>query len=187
MNNPASFRKNGFLVIKNMYDVNNHSPRIVDLFAYTKTLPDGIYNDNQSPGSPSFYKNTEMNKIQIKMLSKMEEFTGMKLYPTYNYFRIYNSNSILDAHTDREACEISCTINVGYDGNYSWPIWIRDNNEKNHSVTLEVGDGVIYMGCKNLHWREPADKRVICQTQLFIHYVEQDGPYEDSVFDVGNK
>ena len=169
-----------------MYDVNNHSPRIIDLFEYTKTLTGGHY-DNQTPTAPAYYKNLEMSKIHIKMLSKMEESTGMKLYPTYNYLRVYDPKSILDAHTDREACEISCTITIGHDGDYNWPIWIKDNDGGDHSVTLKVGDGLIYMGCKNPHWREPADGKVKCQTQLFLHYVEQNGANEDHVFDMITK
>jgi len=178
------FKKYGFLVVKNIYDVNNHSKKIPNLFEYTKTIMnEGDFTDTQSNGAPSFYKNIEMDKLQIKILSKMEERTGLKLYPTYNYFRVYNKNSILRPHRDRPACQISVTINIGYEGDYNWAIWIKDNFGKDHEVKLEPGDGLIYYGCDNFHWREDADERVICQSQVFVHYVIQDDIFENCISD----
>ena len=177
------FNELGFTVVRGIYDVKHHTDKVPNLFEYTKTIKkDGTF-DTQTPFAPSFYGDHEMRKLQIKILPIMEEHSGLKLYPTYNYFRIYNKASILKRHTDRPECEISITINLGYDGKYSWPICIKDNNDKEHSVELAPGDGLIYHGCDNEHWREPADDRVICQSQLFVHYVDQDGPYEDRIFD----
>ena len=113
----------------------------------------------------------------------MEEYTGCKLYPTYNYARIYNKKSILEPHIDRPACEISCTLNVGFDGDYNWPIWIKGKDGKHHEVILEPGDALIYMGCDQVHWRLPADGKVKCQIQVFLHYVIQGGRYEDVIYD----
>ena len=87
--------ENGFEIVRNMYDINNHSLLITNLFDYTKMNIKGSKDDPQTPGAPAFYKDIEMNKVQIKLLSKMEEATGFKLYPTYTYYRIYNSKSIL--------------------------------------------------------------------------------------------
>lgn len=175
---------NGFKIVRKLYDVNNHNLIVPDLFEYTKSIKSqGILNDGQSNGSPAFKDNKEISKLQIKILSKIEKETNLKLYPTYNYFRIYNSQSILKSHIDRKECEISVTINIGYDGEYSWPIWMKGNDGKDYEVVLEPGDGVIYNGCENYHWRADADEKVICQTQAFIHFVNQNGPYEDCIYD----
>jgi len=177
------FKKYGFKVVRNLYDTKNHGILIPNLFEYIKTLPTDN-SDEQTPNAPAFYKNIEMCKVQIKILSKMEKETGLRLYPTYTYCRVYQSDSILDGHKDRPACEISVTINVGYDGDYNWPLWIKDNFGKDHKIILEPGDGLIYLGCDNEHWREPADERVKNQCQLFLHYVNQDGKNEDQIYDM---
>ena len=180
-----TFDKLGYVVVRNMYEPKNHTYMIKDLFEYTKSISNQGMMDDQTPYAPSFYGNLEMCKVHSKILSKMEEVTNLKLYPTYNYFRIYNSGSILKPHTDRPACEISVTLNLGYDGDYNWPIWIKDNNGQDIEVILNPGDGLIYHGCVNLHWREDADKRLKCQSQVFLHYVDQNGPFENCINDNG--
>lgn len=181
--NINEFNNLGFTIVHQMYDMNSHTRVYPDVFKYIKSIINESEMDDQVPFAPSFYKNREMLKIQIRLLSKMEEVTGLKLYPTYTYSRIYNKKSILEKHTDRPACEISGTLCIGYDGDYNWPLWIKDNDDKSHSIMLEPGDGLIYRGCNNEHWREAADDRVKCQSQLFIHYIDQNGPYEDNIYD----
>jgi len=177
-------QKYGFMVVKNLYDVKNHTKRIPDLFQYTKEIKNKGEFDAQTPFAPSFHSNIEMCKVQIKVLTKLEEITDLKLYPTYTYFRIYNKKSILKRHSDRPACQVSLTMNIGYEGDYNWAIWIKDNFGKEHEVFLEPGDALVYMGCNNEHWREDADERVICQSQVFMHYVIQDSEYEDQIYDL---
>lgn len=179
--------KDGFEIVRNFYDVKNHTKSIPNLFEYTKTIKHLGWIDPQAKSAPAFANDLEMMKVQIKVLSKMESITGKKLFPTYNYFRLYNNESILEPHTDRPACEYSATLNIGYDGDYNWNIWIEGNDKKEYEVTLKPGDALIYKGCENKHWREPADDRVKCQSQVFLHYVEQDGKYHDHAFDARRK
>ena len=74
--------KNGFIVTKNLYNT-------TELFKYTESkINDPYQSDNQSPGAPSFYFDVEMSKVHIDLLPKIEKQTGLKLYPTYNYYRI---------------------------------------------------------------------------------------------------
>lgn len=172
-----------FKIVRNLFDIKNYS---IDLFQYTKDIKIyGNLNDIQSPGAPSFYKAKEITKVHYKLLPIIEKETELKLYPTYNYFRIYNENSILKPHVDRPACEISCTMNIGYDGNYNWPIWMKDIDGKDHEVILEVGDGLIYFGCSQIHWREDSNCKVKQQSQVFFHFVNQDGPFQDYLLDGG--
>ena len=47
-------------------------------------------------------------------------------------------------------------------------------------IPLEPGDGVIYRGCEVEHWREAFDAPTgSWQTQVFLHYVDKNGPYGD--------
>jgi len=171
----------GFLVVRGLYDVNNHTKDIPNLLEYFRELTGK--DDRLTPGAPAFYNNIELNKTHIRLLPKIEKLTDYKLYPTYNYSRKYNAISMLAPHKDRPACEVSVTMNLGYDGDYSWPIWITGSDDKDYEVILEPGDGLIYMGCELTHWRQEADKRVKYQAQGFFHYVNQDGPYADCIFD----
>lgn len=179
-----SLDDNGFVVIRNLYDVNNHTIKHPNLFDYTKEIINNGVFDEQTPFAPAFYKDREMSKVQIKIMPILEKELNIKLYPTYNYFRIYNKNSILKPHIDRGACEVSVTMNIGFDGDYNWAIWIKGKDNKDHSVILAPGDGLVYLGCERPHWREDADERVICQSQVFMHYVQQDKDNEDYIYDI---
>lgn len=177
------FKKVGFKIVRNLYTPFNHTKQIPNIFEHMKSIKHTGEMDDQCPFAPSFYRNIEMSKIQIKILKLMEDETGLKLYPTYNYSRIYNKKSILAVHSDRPACEISITLCLGYDGDYGWPIFMKDYAGKTYEVLLKPGDGIIYRGCDLDHWREDADNRVSCQLQVFAHYVDQDGPNADCIFD----
>ena len=76
-------------------------------------------------------------------------------------------------------------MNIGFEGDYNWDIWIKGRDDKDYAVKLESGDGLVYLGCERPHWRENADDRVICQSQVFLHYVQQDKENEDNIFDLG--
>mgnify|MGYP003120143252 FL=1 len=108
----------------------------------------------------------------------MEKETGLKLKPIYSYNRIYYGGSELEKHKDRASCEISASITLNYNyenKNYKWPLCMGDM-----PIVIKTGDGVIYKGAEIEHWRP-----VFCQTenswhhQLFIHYVNLNGPYAD--------
>lgn len=166
-----------FQIVKNFVDVTG-------LFDYFKSIEHlGDMNDEQSPGCPSFYKLGILGKLQWACIPKVEKYFGTKVFPTYNYSRIYNSKAILARHIDRPSCELSVTLNLGYEGDYSWPIWIEDNEGNKLEAILEEGDALLYHGCDCWHWRENADERVIKQAQAFLHYVDQSGPYSNFIFD----
>lgn len=177
------FKTYGFKIIKNFYNINNHTdknPKLYDYLINTKHL---AVMDKQVPGASAFYNNVELCKMHIKSLPVLQQYLGINLYPTYVYARIYNKGADLKRHKDRPACEVSITVNIGYEGNYSWPIFIKDFKGKEHEVTLEPGDGLAYHGCELEHWRNPASEKVINQAQAFLHFVKQDGQFESYIFD----
>ena len=81
----------------------------------------GTYDDKQIPNTYSQYSNIAMETLMLKCQPKMEEVTGLKLYPAYTYARIYKKGDELRRHKDRPSCEISTTLNLGGD---PWPIFI---------------------------------------------------------------
>ena len=135
--------------------------------------------DYQSPGSFAIYKDAVMGFFHNQLWSHLEKITGLKLLPTYNYFRIYRPGAILEKHTDRPACEVSGTLLVGTNQDESWPLFIE--GEK---ITQRPGEMAVYRGCEVEHWREPMTGPYDAyQVQLFVHYVDADGPYSMCVGD----
>lgn len=111
----------------------------------------------------------------------VEEVSGKKLYPTYSYFRIYYKDSILPKHIDRPSCEYSVTLNTYYDP-IPWEMCFDQDDGSEERVLLEPGDLAIYKGCEVPHWR-PGNYLGNEMTQIFLHYVDADGPFKEFKYD----
>jgi hypothetical protein len=59
-------------------------------------------------------------------------------------------------------------------------VWI-DRKGTPIPIELRPGDGMVYRGTEVRHWREAFAGTEA--TQLFLHYVDQEGPYGDWKFD----
>ena len=110
----------------------------------------------------------------------VEQYTGKKLLPTYSYVRRYYNGASLREHTDRSSCDYSITLSIQADPN-PWPIWIRDLHGENVKTILDPGDIMIYRGKQRPHWRD--QYKGLKHTQVFLHFVDAEGPYKDFVFD----
>ena len=165
MNTIEEFSKDGFIVVRNF--LKDHK----ELYKYTiKMKPKGDFG-TQVPNTPEFYNDKRIVAQQNKYMKKIEKLTGLELYKTYTFNRVYKKGDILKIHSDRPACEISITINLG---GKPWAIWIVDYNEKPYKVHLSPGDSIIYRGCDLKHWRE---KNLHDDySQIFFHFVDQVGP-----------
>ncbi|GAA6615576.1 hypothetical protein [Scytonema sp. NUACC26] len=132
------------------------------------------------PRTPKLYYDLLMETLLEELRPKIELVTGLKLYPTYTYGRIYKKGDFLKRHKDRSACEVSVTLTLGSDGSTKWPICV--NGPKGDSkIYLNPGDALVYRGCEVEHWRESFDGEH--QVQIFLHYVEQNGPNAEWRFD----
>ena len=154
----------------------------------------GTYDDKQIPNTYSQYSNIAMETLMLKCQPKMEEVTGLKLYPAYTYARIYKKGDELKRHKDRFSCEISTTMNLGGD---DWPIYLSPDENvgapdgknikaaskaKGIKVDLKPGDMLVYSGCELEHWREKF-KGKEC-VQVFLHYNNCKTPgAKDNMFD----
>ena len=142
----------------------------------------GTWGDTQIPNTYSQYSNMAMETLMLKCQPKMEEATGLKLYPAYTYARIYKKGDELKRHKDRFSCEISTTMNLGGD---DWPIYLEPSGEvgkKGIKVDLKPGDMLVYSGCELEHWRNKfRGKECI---QAFLHYNNRKTPgAKDNMFD----
>jgi hypothetical protein len=141
-------------------------------------------NDDQCPKSQGVHGELVFDKLLEYCLPYFEKACGKQLYPTYSYARLYDTQTeVLEVHVDREACEISATITLGFDGNV-WSIYMGDNKDKTNPTKIDmgIGDAVLYKGLEKWHWRESYFEGN-WQAQVFLHYVDANGIYADWKYD----
>lgn len=164
------FQKQGYLYV----------PCLIDTSAYYRFFGKlvesgrGDVGDKQVPGSTGFYKEMLFEKLLEHLLPKIEAHTGHELFKTYSYARRYELGNELKPHVDREACEVTATLALGFEGEI-WPIWVEDRAKVHHSFLLRPGDALIFRGVELNHWREK-NSFGPC-SQVFLHYVDRNGPY----------
>ena len=140
--------------------------------------------EQQVPLSYSVHTDPLIESLSTISHPKMEKITGLELLPTYTYFRLYMPGDILKPHIDREACEISVTICLGWDykgvaNDYRWPIYIEGTR-----VDLDIGDAAIYKGLDVEHWRDEfIAEEDSWHAQAFLHYVDKNGPHAEHIWD----
>lgn len=157
-------------------------PDLSLLYRYTcKLATMGIMtHDSQVPDAWSAHGDLFMDGLLMDTLPLAEQITGTKLFPTYSYFRVYKKGDALAKHKDRPSCEISLSICLGYEAEEPWPLWIETPVGVS-SIGLQPGDALLYRGMECAHWREPMiGERA---AQVFLHYVDQNGPYAEWKFD----
>jgi hypothetical protein len=175
----AAFIANYFSMQKQVYDT-CRAQRYISPFENII----GQYEDanEQIPNTYSQYSNIAMETLMLKCQPKMEEVTGLKLYPAYTYARIYKKGDELKRHKDRFSCEISTTMNLGGD---PWPIYLEPSGKegkKGIKVDLKQGDMLVYSGCELEHWRNKF-KGKEC-VQVFLHYNNRKTPgSKENMFD----
>jgi PKHD-type hydroxylase len=132
--------------------------------------------DSQVDNSSAYYGVPAASTLLGMILPFVERETGKELLPTYAYCRIYNFGNELLPHTDRDACEWSVTINISQ--THIWSIYMEDT-----PIDIQQCDGVIYQGNCIKHYRKPFEG--VEYIQLFLHYVDANGPYAGEIFDHG--
>jgi hypothetical protein len=137
-------------------------------------------NDKQVPNTPVDYGDPVMERVLAGLCPTLEQVTGLALYPTYSFYRLYKRGDRLERHRDRLSCEISVSVNLGQQPEQPWPLWIAGPLGET-GVELAPGDAVLYYGVECDHWREPFQGEHVAQ--VFLHYVDQAGPYREWRFD----
>jgi hypothetical protein len=178
MNQTAEyFEKNGYVVLKDALaksQCDNLVSYMFDLYNKGKLIK-----DDQCPLSDAVYGDPIFDEILQKFAAPIGNAVGKTLLPTYTYARIYRNGEILKKHKDRPACEISATMTLGFDSEPIWPIFF--NEEKEIPISLEQGELAVYKGCEVLHWRTAFKGQ--WHIQVFLHYVDANGPYKDHIRD----
>lgn len=191
------FKRHGYMVIKNLYnpkELISPVPQQRGQINYCGSEEKYIHipEETQVPGSVSRYNHPKYKLIHTKIRLILEDILGEKLYNTYYYDRFYFPGQRLVRHRDRDACEISVSIQISTNSNTPWPFCIEDVSGEEHFANLENGWGLLYKGCEREHWRDPLQSRhtklkrlwnkIIRKKddtyhhQIFFHYVRANGP-----------
>jgi len=192
-----SFEKNGYLVVKDLWDVEelyHPLPELRGQLNYWDKNPEHFQHqevEGQVEGSLARYWHPQYRKIHTGVRKKLEEIIGRPLYNTYYYDRYYFPGQELSKHADRDACEISVSVHIGTNltgDDADWPFWIKTPDTftdkkkttvmipgEERSVVLKPGDGLLYKGCERPHWREPmpgkAKKVFGKKIELYYHQI----------------
>lgn len=174
------FRQNGYVYIEKLL-----TPEECVFYAERmfNTPPNNNHVDTDHPLSDNYY-NIYRDLLENKM-DMISSKIGINLLPCFSYSRIYRTGDLLDIHKDREGCEISVSITLGFKGEKVWPIHMLLDNEIK-TFDIHPGDGLVMDGMNYKHWR---DKYVEgqWQAQVFLHYVDAKGPYVENLNDVQNQ
>lgn len=168
------FEQNGYVHLKGFLDLDNCRELTQELNNYIEQGKTDY--DHQCPLSEAVHGTVTFDTLLQDLLPHFEQACGKRLYPTYSYARLYKPGEELKRHTDRAACQISVTITLGFEGN-PWSIYMAGNK-----VVMQVGDAVLYKGMELEHWREKYTEGQ-WQAQVFLHYVDADGPYANQKYD----
>ena len=177
------FEEKGYIKVESLVD-----PKIAEYMSkqleFLSTIDKSIELGNDAPDGD----NTILNDIEyfgycvplldhllLGLRERIGAVVGKNLLPTYSYFRKYKKGNVLQRHTDRPSCEISCTLCLGQSD--IWPFYAGDSGP----IEMNPGDAVLYKGIDVVHWRDELEGEFV--TQTFLHYVDSDGPYKNWFMD----
>jgi hypothetical protein len=173
------FRRDGYRVVPQLIE-----PALAEfLFSYVHTKFASLLlgaGDRQVPNTPTGYGDPTFDGLLEYLRPRIEGHCGLALYPTYSYFRLYKRGDVLKRHRDRPACEISVSLNLGQVPAEPWPIYV-EGDAGPYGALLAPGDALLYRGIDCFHWREAFQGSRMAQ--VFLHYVDRDGPHADQKFD----
>ena len=187
------FKKTGFYVYENA--ISEDTLKLLktqfEMLMNVSAYKDGIkelnyktitkYSDKQVPHSFPQYGHHAFESLMLVIQPKVEEVTGLTLYPCYTYARAMYEGAIMLKHKDRPSCQYSVTMCIDEDKDCEYPIYMENYAGEVNEVYLAPGDMIVYNGTELNHWRERyTGKR---QIQAFLHYVDANGQYADYKFD----
>jgi hypothetical protein len=177
----AAFERQGHVMISNMLpkpDVARAVARMAALAEESKLFEDRTLGTS----IPAAYGDPVLDEMMNALIPRMEYCTGLALYPTYSFCRLYKRGDQLKPHRDRRACEISVSINLGQMPDTPWALGLEGRDKIKVSALLKPGDALIYRGIELTHWRDPYDGDQA--VQIFMHYVDRHGPNAGERFDL---
>ena len=176
----ALFQNQGYLVVAGL--IEQALAHFLWSYVHTKFASRLLQlGDDQVASAPRDYGDPAFDGLLEYLRPRVEKCTGLALHPTYSYFRLYKSGDVLPRHRDRPACEISVSLNVGQlPADQPWPLSVEAHDSV-YQARLSPGDALVYRGVDHVHWRDAyAGNRLV---QVFLHYVDRNGPHGKLRFD----
>ena len=182
------YLENVYIVLKNFLNPGVTKYFNGRTFRYLEHPYHNDYNKGSGHGEHSRSWNTyahETWEAALEMVCpSVQQIIGAPVIPTYSYQRMYMNGSAMAHHSDRPACQISLTINLGQ--SHSWPIYCTSLKTKKYvEVIQEPGAALLYLGCNIGHYRP--EYKGDWYNQLFLHYVVQDEINSPYYWDNGNQ
>ena len=206
MSKNESFEKNGYLLVpgliadpENLYVPLPQERGQITYYNNRMDKYEHLPMESQVNGSLARYNIPTYRELHFLVKKEVEKILEMDLHPSYFYDRFYFPNQQLKRHSDRPACEVSVSLQISTTLENPWPIWFERPDGSEAHVLMKDGDAAVYKGCEREHWRDPLPSRynktqrlwrkvrkVADDTyhhQIFLHYVDANGPYCHCAFD----
>lgn len=117
------------------------------------------------------YCDPVIESLLLHCKPKVEKIIEKEIVPSYSFWRTYYKGQALERHCDRPPCQISVTLCIDMSDNTDpWDIFVDG-----YAIKLQKGEGVVYRGFSQEHWREPLSYD--WHRQVFLHYIEKNGPF----------
>ncbi|MCW3072751.1 MAG: hypothetical protein JWO44_2641 [Bacteroidetes bacterium] len=184
MNFAETFEKNSYLILKKIVPDETISmiAGYCNFIKKEKSSQAKAYeHDTEYKKSIQVYGDKLSESLLLQLQPMLEKTLERQLIPTYSLIRIYSKGDELYRHKDRDACEISCTMTINYDGEKLWPICI-ESNQQELKINLDRGDFMVYKGREVLHWRNKFETGEYW-VQIFLHFVDANGPFAKLKYD----
>lgn len=182
--NSIVFNQQNYIVIKNV--VSKDVCKLLSDYANFKSqLKPNAKKGDALEGVHREYGDPLMETILAKLTPKVEEATGLELWPTLSFYYTYHHGHQLMPHKDRSSCQIVAGLCIDADDAFKqssgqWPLVVKLNGQAT-PVALDYGDMVIFKGYETEHWRE------VFQGQWFVSaifgYVDKNGPLNFQKYD----
>ena len=176
-----NFEKDNYIFVKNA--ISKVMCNLLTNYTLMQQEHNPNVQDEMVANTHAKYGDHAMEALLVNLLPVVELYTNLTLYPTYSFYRVYKPGDILKKHVDRPSCEISVSLTLGYEyesenKNYNWTLWAGDTE-----FEFFPGDMLIYKGLELSHWRDPFNVKSGWQSQVFLHYVDANGPYSSLIHD----
>jgi hypothetical protein len=197
----GDYRDQGFAHIKGLIP-----PQVAQLFVHklhadlgNGAVPAGLTRSHNLLKRPAHelhgHNYTPMLFFLWGLTPIVSKLVGSPLLPTYDYLRLYREGDVCRVHSDRYACEHSLSLTLDYSDGTPWDLQVGHEPVEPSSrvdddfgggaytsLTMEVGDAVLYRGVHRRHGRITANPNG-WSAHLFLHWVATDGPYREHAFD----
>lgn len=109
-----------------------------------------------------------------RFTSLVTEKTGKNVRIANPYCRIYNNESTLHPHIDREGLDWTISLCLFTNLKHDWPLIAKTQDGTLIQFPTRIGEGNLVAGRMLEHWREPLvcgdDEYVV---QMFLHWTEE--------------